>query len=112
MYKLLQKKLNCLRDCNGACCHDMTIKALGEQEMAIIEGLKQQGANLQPLEVYDNFPAGTYLMVGNCPARNAGKNRRGCANYGKDRLRSCRANTQCGDKESCLLFREREGYKI
>ncbi|KKP47476.1 MAG: hypothetical protein UR39_C0004G0054 [Candidatus Woesebacteria bacterium GW2011_GWA1_33_30] len=33
---LFGKKLNCLRDCNGACCHDMTIKALGEAEMAII----------------------------------------------------------------------------
>lgn len=104
-----KKTLNCLRDCNGACCHDMTIKVIGVDEFQTLQKFRENGLKTTTLEEYPDFPVGMYKVEGDCPFRNGGKNGKGCAIYGKERLGSCGA-TACGG-EGCKELRSRDGYK-
>lgn len=92
----IMKELECLRDCNSACCHDLEFRYLsGEQLLNLLD----HDAVFEPIE--------ELALRGPCPMLRG----ESCLIYSDNVLRpdQCFRVTPGGSK--CLEYRAREGYR-
>lgn len=89
------KELDCFRDCNSACCHDIKFRYLsGDQLLNLLD----HDAVFEPIE--------ELALRGSCPMLQ-GQN---CAIYSDRKLRPSQCFDVIPGGSKCLEYRRREGY--
>lgn len=92
----MTKELDCLRDCNSACCHDLGFKLLTGYQLI---NLEDHGA--------DFTNSGGMVIIGPCPLLKGQE----CTIYNNRQLRP----RICFDVQpggpTCQEFRRRDGYQ-
>ena len=85
--------LNCLTDCNSACCHHIEFDFLTPEQL---EGLLKAGAQMEGMAI-----------IGHCPWLSENR----CKIYNDKTLRppACFSSFEPGSL-LCGIFRDREGY--